>query len=75
MNHEEIVKAAIELVILALEIYFVVWTIRSIGDIKEKLERWWNILHELKKDNTEQYKEIQALKREIEKLKEKEPPE
>lgn len=75
MNHEEIVKAVIELAVIALEVFYIVWTVKNIGKIKEKQETTWNILQDLKKDNEEQFKEIQALKHEIKELKEKEPPE
>lgn len=75
MNHEEIIKAVIELAIIALEVFYIVWTVKNIGKLKEKQETTWNILQNLKRDNENQFKEIQALKREIEELKEKAPPE
>lgn len=75
MNDEEIIKAVIELAVIALEVFYIVWTIKNLGKLKERQETTWNLLQDLKRDNADQFKEIQELKREIKELKETKSPE
>lgn len=75
MESTEIVKAVLELAFIALEIYFIVWTIKSINKIKEKQEVIWESIQQLKRDGKDYFKEIKETKERVKKIEEENTPE
>ena len=75
MTSTEIVKAVLELAFIAIEIYFIVWIIKNIKNIKEKHEVIWEEIQQLKRDGKDYYKEIQDTKGRVKKIEEKNTPE
>lgn len=75
MESSEIVKAVLELAFIALEIYFIVWTIKSINKIKDKQEIIWEEIQQLKRDGKDYFSEIKNTKNRLEKIEEKDTPE
>ena len=75
MTSTEIVKAVLELAFIAIEIYFIVWIIKNIKNIKEKQEVIWEEIQQLKRDGKDYYKEIQDTKGRVKKIEEKNTPE
>lgn len=68
MKSTEIVMAVIQLVIIALEIYFIYWTVKNIRKMQEKQEIMWQEIQQLKRDGIDDYQKNEKLKNRIEKL-------
>lgn len=70
MNSDEIVKAVIELIMLGLEIYFIVWTIKTLKETKDRVTAMRRSMDDLIKDNKQYYREIMTLNQKIKEMEE-----
>lgn len=72
MNSEEIVKAALQLLMLGLEIYFIYWTIKTVKRANEKIVFLTKRINGLSDDSKTYYREIMTLNQRIKELEKKE---